>query len=158
MQKQRVYSEQIDCLGCRLALSLAPAHVVYENEWVTCLLDIEPFSEGHTLILPKQHLVEWTDLDARTMQNVTEAATLLSRVLRRLYKPDGITLCQNGGAFNELTHFHLHVIPRFHGDGFAWSEPQHEHGAAARLPQTRKLLADALQARSDKEQLQRNGD
>ncbi|MFF0827167.1 HIT family protein [Brevibacillus sp. NPDC003359] len=59
--------QQVDCLGCRLAHGIEAAHIVYENEWVACILDIDPFSEGHALILPKQHLVEWTDLDEQTM-------------------------------------------------------------------------------------------
>ncbi|RAT96040.1 HIT family protein [Brevibacillus sp. Leaf182] len=136
--------QQGDCLGCRLAHGIEVAHIVYENEWVACLLDIDPFSEGHMLILPKQHSVEWTDLDERTMQKVCEAVTSLSHGLNKLYKPDGITICQNGGAFNELTHFHMHVIPRFQYDGFAWSDPLHEHGAASRLAATRTKVAEAL--------------
>ncbi|MGM0713102.1 HIT family protein [Brevibacillus parabrevis] len=151
-------AERFDCLGCRLALSAEPAHVVYENDWVTCLLDIDPFSEGHMLILPKRHLVEWTDLDAVTMQKVTEAATLMSQTLASVYKPAGITLCQNGGAFNDLTHFHLHVIPRFPDDGFAWSEPRQEHGAGTRLAQTRTLLAEAVKNGKQTELPERNGD
>ncbi|WP_412843842.1 HIT family protein [Brevibacillus sp. 179-C9.3 HS] len=136
--------EQVECLGCRLAQAIEAAHIVYENEWVTCLLDIDPFSEGHMLILPKQHLVEWTDLDECTMHKVSEAVTLLSNALTQVYKPDGITICQNGGAFNELTHFHMHVIPRFHHDGFAWSDPLHEHGAETRLAATCTKIAAAL--------------
>ncbi|NRR20722.1 HIT family protein [Brevibacillus sp. MS2.2] len=137
-------TQQADCLGCRLAHGIEVAHIVYENEWVACLLDIDPFSEGHMLILPKEHFVEWTDLDERTMQKVCEAVTSLSHALNKLYKPDGITICQNGGAFNELTHFHMHVIPRFHYDGFAWSDPLYEHGAASHLAATRTKVAEAL--------------
>lgn len=137
-------TQQVDCLGCRLAHGIEVAHIVYENEWVACLLDIDPFSEGHMLILPKQHFVEWTDLDERTMQKVCEAVTSLSHALNKLYKPDGITICQNGGAFNELTHFHMHLIPRFHYDGFAWSDPLLEHGAASRLAATRTKVAEEL--------------
>lgn len=136
--------QQADCLGCRLAHRIVESHIFFENEWVACLLDIDPFSEGHVLILPKQHFIDWTDLDECTMQKVCEAVTSLSHALNKLYKPDGITICQNGGAFNDLTHFHMHVIPRFHHDGFTWSDPLHEHGAANRLAATRTKLAEAL--------------
>ncbi|TQK73434.1 diadenosine tetraphosphate (Ap4A) HIT family hydrolase [Brevibacillus sp. AG162] len=136
--------QKADCLGCRLAHGIEEAHIVFENEWVACLLDIDPFSEGHALVLPKQHLVDWIDLDEQTMQKVCEVVTSLSHALAKLYKPDGITICQNGGAFNDLTHFHVHVIPRFHHDGFGWSDPLYEHGAANRLAATRKKVAEAL--------------
>jgi len=68
------YQKQSHCLGCRLANATQPVHIVYENEWVTCLLDIEPFNEGHTLILPKHHYEEWTDVDPLMMEQITKAA------------------------------------------------------------------------------------
>ncbi|MFP3380924.1 HIT family protein, partial [Bacillus sp. SIMBA_069] len=68
----------------------------------------------------------------------------LSEALKNVYKPAGITICQNGGIFNELAHFHMHVIPRFDGDGFTWSETIQAHGAETRLSTTRTLLIQAL--------------
>ncbi|MFP3392090.1 HIT family protein [Brevibacillus sp. SIMBA_040] len=138
------YQKQSHCLGCRLAHAAQPVHIVYENEWVTCLLDIEPFNEGHTLILPKHHYEEWTEVDPLMMEQITKAASLLSEALKNVYKPAGITICQNGGIFNELAHFHMHVIPRFDGDGFTWSETIQAHGAETRLSTTRTLLIQAL--------------
>ncbi|MGY8625132.1 HIT family protein [Chromobacterium violaceum] len=52
------------CLGCRLANGREAIHTVYEDDFVTCLLDHDPFSEGHTLIIPKRHAVELEELDA----------------------------------------------------------------------------------------------
>lgn len=46
-----------ECLGCRLSNQLEPVNVVYENDYVCCFLDIEPFNEGHTLILTKTHII-----------------------------------------------------------------------------------------------------
>jgi histidine triad (HIT) family protein len=48
----------VDCLGCRLANSQEKSHTIFENSFVTCLLDHKPFNEGHLLILPKTHIVE----------------------------------------------------------------------------------------------------
>ena len=54
----------MDCLGCRIALGVEPGVlIVYENEHVTCVLDIAPFNEGHLLILPKAHAVEVEELE-----------------------------------------------------------------------------------------------
>lgn len=134
----------IECLGCRLALAIDPVHIIYETKSVTCILDIEPFQEGHTLILPKRHLQEWTERDPQTSQAITEAAAIVSKAIQDLYKPDGITICQNGGVFNELGHFHLHVIPRYEGDGFTWSEPVFEHRAGERLAETGRKIVHAI--------------
>jgi len=69
---------------------------------------------------------------------------MLSTVLKRLFKPDGISICQNGGKFNDLTLIHMHLIPRYEGDGFSWSEPMHPHDAEKRLPQTKEIIMKVL--------------
>lgn len=112
----------MNCLGCRLANGLDPAYIVYEDDVVCSLLDIDPFHEGHILILPKHHVVELEELDTGTMMTVMEAAKMLASVLKQIYQADGISICQNGGSCNDLHHFHMHVIPRFDGDGFSWEE------------------------------------
>ncbi|OXM87323.1 HIT family protein [Paenibacillus rigui] len=132
------------CLGCRLALGIDPAHIVLENDWVTCLLDIDPLSEGHTLILPKNHAVELDELEPSTARAVMDASMLLSRALKALYRPDGITVIQNGGRFNDLRHYHMHVFPRYVGDGFMWTEPKTSGLAKKRLDLTKEQLVRSL--------------
>ena len=135
----------MDCLGCRIANGIEPGvNVIYENEHVACVLDIAPFNEGHTLILPKKHYHDLDEIDAATLDAITKASVTISRLLKQLYKPDGITICQNGGVFNDLTHYHAHVIPRYQNDGFSWSEPLWEHQASTRLTDTRSIMASYL--------------
>ncbi|MGD7054216.1 HIT family protein [Sutcliffiella horikoshii] len=102
-----------DCLGCRLANKSEAVYMVYEDDYVTCFLDHDPFNEGHTLILPKQHFLDVDELDEETASAIMRASILISKVLKRLYQPDGITINQNGGVFNELNHYHMHVVPRY---------------------------------------------
>ncbi|WP_411852889.1 HIT family protein [Virgibacillus halodenitrificans] len=109
----------MDCLGCILANKVQPTNIVYENDYVTCFLDHAPFNEGHTLILPKQHFVDVDELDNETASAIMSACILLSKALKQLYKPDGITVTQNGGIFNELTHYHMHVVPRYKNQSFS---------------------------------------
>ncbi|WP_407669646.1 HIT family protein [Paenibacillus kobensis] len=71
---------------------------------------------------------------------------MMSTVLKRVFQPDGITICQNGGKFNDLNHYHMHLIPRYEGDGFGWSDPLHPDGAENRLRVTRDKLRDAMMA------------
>lgn len=109
----------MNCLGCRLANKKEPIHLIYENDLISCFLDHDPFNAGHTLILPKNHVEDLDELDEATAQSILKASMNLSKILKLLYKPDGITICQNGGVFSELTHFHLHVVPRFKDQSFA---------------------------------------
>ncbi|NJP39046.1 HIT family protein [Alkalicoccus luteus] len=107
------------CLGCRLALQEERAFVVYETEWVTCILDILPFNPGHVLILPKRHALDVDDLDQPTAHAVMEASKVMSRAMKAAYQPDGISIVQNGGMFNDLDHYHMHVVPRYEEQDFA---------------------------------------
>lgn len=135
----------VDCLGCRIANGIEPnLNIVYENELITCVLDIAPFNEGHTLILPKKHYLDLDEMESGTAYAIMDASQKLSIVLKNLYKPDGIRICQDGGKFNDLTHYHMHLIPRYEGDGFIWGEPLYPNGAEKRLSQTKEQILMAL--------------
>jgi histidine triad (HIT) family protein len=105
------------CLGCDLANAKLSVHTIYEDEHVLCILDIDPFNEGHTLVLPKRHEEELTELTQDETLAVMEAAKLVSDKLYKCLKPDGITINQNGVKFSDLTHLHMHVIPRYEMTG-----------------------------------------
>ncbi|MEH7607762.1 HIT family protein [Priestia megaterium] len=111
-------NQRIDCLGCRLAKNKEKSHVIFEDLFVTCLLDHKPFNEGHLLILPKTHIVEIDEFDTEHMLSVMNAAKLMTKAVKTLFVPDGVTLSQNGGMFNELTHFHMHIVPRYQEECF----------------------------------------
>ncbi|WP_308635380.1 HIT family protein [Paenibacillus silvisoli] len=130
------------CLGCQLANGLVDSKIIYEDEYVACLLDIAPLNDGHTLIVPKRHLRELDELDEETMRAVMNASATVSRALKRTYGPDGISVMQNGGVFNDLDHFHLHVFPRYRGDGFGWLEPS--GGEHQSLEQVRMRMLEAM--------------
>lgn len=137
----------MECIGCKLANKMEPVHVVYEDEYICCFLDHEPFNEGHVLILPKNHIYDADELDQQTANSIMNASILLSKALKSLFKPDGITICQNGGIFNEITHYHMHVVPRYKHQSFATfyleDEPviiQHE----AKLIETKEKLSKAI--------------
>lgn len=73
-----------------------------------------------------------------------DASVLISKKIKLVFKPDGITLCQNGGIFNDLTHYHMHVIPRYKDDGFSWSDPIIDHKAETRLKETRERIVNTF--------------
>lgn len=110
-------------MGCRLANQLVETNVVFEDNFITCILDIDPLNEGHILILPKTHFKELEELDEPTMKSIMNTSIIISKALKVIYKPDGISVIQNGGLFNDLDHYHMHVFPRYKEDGFSWVEP-----------------------------------
>lgn len=106
-------------MGCNLANKKENVYAVFEDDNVCCILDHAPYNEGHVLILPKEHIRYFDEMDENTAKSVMKATKILSKVIKMLFNPDGITVCQNGGVFDELTHFHLHVVPRYEGQNFA---------------------------------------
>jgi histidine triad (HIT) family protein len=126
---------KLDCLGCRLAHGLEPIHMIYEDENVACILVIDPCSEGHSIILSKEHYSDVDELDSETARSVMAASAKISKALKKLYTPDGISMMQNGGVFSDLGHFHMHIWARTQGDGFSWIDPL-DTGAKNRLAKT----------------------
>ncbi|HDX9640064.1 TPA: HIT family protein [Bacillus mobilis] len=136
----------MDCLGCKLANEEEKIYKVYEDEYVTCFLDHEPFNPGHTLIVPKQHVVEVDELDDVIAKSIMDASKLIAKAIKSLYKPDGITVCQNGGIFNELTHYHMHVVPRYKERSFAeFYMVQLGEKENYNLEETKHLLKEAIE-------------
>ncbi|MEH7011675.1 HIT family protein [Neobacillus niacini] len=136
----------MECLGCNLANQNLPVHVVFEDEYVCCFLDYEPYNEGHILILPKIHVHDVEELDENTANSIMKASILLSKAIKRLFNPDGITICQNGGIFNELTHYHLHVVPRYKDQSFAdfYSDDETFIEDESKLKETTRKLIKAI--------------
>nr|WP_234465790.1 MULTISPECIES: HIT family protein [unclassified Bacillus (in: firmicutes)] len=136
----------VDCLGCKLANEEKKIYKVYEDDYVTCFLDHAPFYPGHTLIVPKQHVVEVDELDDVVARSIMDASKLIAKAIKALYKPDGITVCQNGGVFSELTHYHMHVVPRYKERSFAeFYTVQTEEKKNHNFEETKNLLKEAIE-------------
>ncbi|MED2182710.1 HIT family protein [Bacillus wiedmannii] len=136
----------MECLGCKLANEQEIIYKIYEDDYVTCFLDHEPFYPGHTLIVPKQHVVEVDELDDIVAKSIMDASKLIAKAIKLLYKPDGVTICKNGGIFNELTHYHMHVVPRYKERSFAeFYTGQLGEKKNYNLEETKHLLQEAIE-------------
>jgi histidine triad (HIT) family protein len=137
----------MECLGCRIVNQLEPAvNIVYEDEYVVSVLDIAPFNDGHILIMPKKHYLDIEEIDQQTLSAIMNASAKMSKLIKKALKPDGITFCQNGGVYNDLKHYHMHVIPRYLGDGFSWSEPKDEYKTDRTLQDIKTILTKELES------------
>ncbi|MEV4135226.1 HIT family protein [Dactylosporangium sp. NPDC049742] len=110
------------CIFCAIAARQAEASVVYEDETVVAFMDLNPVAPGHLLVVPRVHAVGLEDLDRATSAHVWSVGHDMARALRRsTMRCEGINvlLCDGEVAFQTVFHFHLHVIPRYAGDGWA---------------------------------------
>ena len=103
----------MDCIFCKIVNGEIPSYKVYEDNIVFAFLDIDPKSNGHTLIIPKKHFTDLSDIDSDTLNHIFEVAKELKIKLEKKLNCDGITLLQNNGIVQEVKHFHLHLIPQY---------------------------------------------
>jgi len=109
------------CVFCEIAKGMAPAYKIYQSEEVVCFLDSDPINEGHVLIAPCKHYLDVDAVPEKTLSEIMALSQRIVKVLREKYHPDGYSIMQNGGIFNDVGHYHLHIFPRYQGDGFAWT-------------------------------------
>jgi len=109
------------CVFCQIANHECNAHVVYENPFIVCFLDIDPIHEGHVLIVPKIHCTGIDELPEEMSAEVMRAFKRIVKALRSVYHFPGYSIMQNGGEFCDFGHIHFHVFPRYHDDGFGWT-------------------------------------
>lgn len=117
-----------DCLFCKIAKGKIPSATIYEDAHCTVFLDVNPATKGHCLIVPKEHFDNIYELDGETAGRIFSLATCIARALKDALGCDGLNIVQNNGeiAGQTVMHFHLHLIPRYEGDGVDLTWPQHE--------------------------------
>jgi len=103
----------MDCLFCKIIKGEIPCKKIYEDELVISFLDINPDSPGHTLIIPKKHYKDITDIDINTLTHIIETTKKIKKILEEKLNIDGLTLIQNNGEIQEIKHFHLHLKPYY---------------------------------------------
>jgi histidine triad (HIT) family protein len=108
------------CIFCQIVERKLPAHIVYEDDEILAFLDIRPISPGHALVIPKKHVASLAELEAPLDGRLFHIAGKIAAALRISgLRVDGINvwLADGKAAFQEIPHIHIHVIPRFPGDG-----------------------------------------
>lgn len=110
-----------DCPFCKILQGDLPASIVYQDDRCTALLDIQPINQGHVLVLPNEHVASLAELDPELGSHLFNLSRDLAAALRSSgFQCEGVNLLLADGkaAMQEVPHLHLHVIPRFEGDGF----------------------------------------
>ena len=112
------------CVFCAIRDGRLPAFMVAEDERAFAILDINPISNGHTLIVPRAHAETLFDSAEEDLVAAIRLARRVAAGIHRSLRPDGLNLLQNNGAaaFQSVPHLHVHLIPRWEDDGkgFTW--------------------------------------
>jgi diadenosine tetraphosphate (Ap4A) HIT family hydrolase len=108
----------MSCVFCAIAAGEAPAHRIYEDDGYLAILDVRPFTRGHTLVIPKRHTVDLTDTPPQTLADMVTIGQRIARAARATELADATNIAINDGrpAFQTVLHIHLHVLPRRNGD------------------------------------------
>ena len=114
----------MDCVFCKIRDSVIPSVKIYDDERTFAIMDINPLNEGHLLVIPKAHAVTIYEIAEEDMGRLAVVAKRIALAVQKALRPDGLNLLQANGAaaFQSVPHFHLHLIPRWSGDGkgFDW--------------------------------------
>lgn len=120
----------IDCIFCDIVAGEAEASFVHKGPLVVAFLDVNPVTPGHLLVVPREHFPGLKDVDEPLGAEMFSVARMLAAALRESgLECEGVNLFYADGeaAFQEVFHSHMHVFPRFVGDGFRleadWGNP-----------------------------------
>jgi len=108
-----------DCIFCKIIRGELPSFKVYEDEKTIAFLDIKPVNAGHTMVVPKAHSHNIFDISPEDWEATTEVVRKLAIAIEKGLKADGVNIAMNNRehAGQIVDHPHVHIIPRFKGDG-----------------------------------------
>lgn len=135
------------CIFCDIVAGEVDAETVFEDDTTLAFLDIRPLFPGHTLLIPKAHVVTLGDLPDNAIQPLFANARMLSRAVPIALEAEGTFVALNNVVSQSVPHLHVHVVPRRRGDGlrgFFWPRGRYESPDA--MEEVRARIARALTA------------
>ena len=133
-----------ECTFCSIVAGNSSAQRVYEDETTLAVLDTEPATRGHTLVIPKLHRGTITEMQESLAGQVFKTVHRVASALEAAYRLDGISIHQSNGdaAGQDVGHAHVHVIPRYDDDDvdLEWASQPVE-------PSTRETVATTIRSK-----------
>ena len=128
------------CIFCKIVHGDAPAFTVCEDEHTVAFMDINPVTDGHTLVVTRAHFANVFEASEEALRWVAATSRRVAHALQAVLKPDGLMVFQLNGlaAGQTVFHYHMHLMPR------ADNEPLALHTRVPGDPQRLRFLADAL--------------
>lgn len=108
-----------DCIFCKIVAGELPATKVYEDDATLAFMDIAPWTRGHALVVPKAHSTDLGEISAEDLSAVALTAQRIAELQKERLGAEGVNLlnCYGAAAWQTVFHTHVHVIPRYAGDG-----------------------------------------
>ncbi len=120
-----------NCIFCKIIKAEVPSHKVYEDEEFFAFLDVNPSSEGHTLLVPKDHQEWWLDLSEKKIGDAFKTAQHIAKKLKEELASDFVRVNVTG---TDVPHFHVHLIPlKLAQDHSLYKRSKYSEGSAEAL-------------------------
>ena len=106
-----------DCIFCKIIKEELPSKTIYEDDIIKVIMNINPNTNGHLLVLPKSHVVNINDIPVETVTHMFKVIKeTLYPMLKEKLDCKGLTIAQNNEQGQEIKHYHIHLIPRYEND------------------------------------------
>jgi histidine triad (HIT) family protein len=107
-----------DCIFCKIVAGEIPAQRVDEDEHTIAFMDVNPWTRGHALVIPREHSRNLYEVSDEDLARTAHAAKRLALKMRDRFDCDGVNLINScePAAWQTIFHLHVHVIPRYDGD------------------------------------------
>jgi len=107
-----------DCIFCKIIAGEIPSFKIFEDNDSFAFMDINPASEGHALVIPKEHAADVHAVSDAAIATTVRTAKKVAAAIDKTLNPEGLNLLQCNGpaAAQSVMHFHMHVLPRSNGD------------------------------------------
>ncbi|MGH7763257.1 MAG: HIT family protein [Candidatus Dormibacteraceae bacterium] len=114
-----------ECVFCAIIRGESPASFTYQDDNLVAFMDVQPITHGHMLVVPREHAVLMADLNDSVAMRSFRVARKMASIARAILGAGGVNLFVADGevAFQDVPHFHVHVIPRYPNDGFGLTFP-----------------------------------
>ena len=103
----------MDCIFCKIIKGEIPSKVLYEDELVKVIMDVNPTVNGYALIIPKKHYTDYLELDQNIITHIWDVAKKMGPSIMDKLKAKSLTLLVNFGDDQQVKHFHMHLLPNF---------------------------------------------
>ncbi len=108
-----------DCLFCKIIKKELPSKTIYEDQLIQVIMNINPLTNGHLLVLPKKHFTNILDIDEEFINHSFKIIKKeLYPILKEKLNCKGLTIIENNELGQKIRHFHIHLIPRYENDEY----------------------------------------
>lgn len=101
----------MNCIFCRIISGEIPAYKIYEDEITVVIMDINPHTNGHLLVIPKKEYKDLIDVPNEVLIHINEVSKKMYYLLKNKLLIEGINISNNMGSLQDIKHFHMHLIP-----------------------------------------------